>query len=295
MTTLAPSAADAVAPGSGRVAVDDAALQAQVVGSSFYTAMRLMPRAERTGMYAVYAFCRQVDDIADDAGRDRPSRAAELDGWRADLDRLYAGREAGSAAFLASAVERFGLQRFDFQAVIDGMQTDVNGDVVAPTWAELDLYCDRVASAVGRLSVDVFGMDRPIGVELAHHLGRALQLTNILRDLDEDAAIGRLYLPEEALARAGVTAREPRAAVADPAVDTACREVAARARSHYDAADRVMAARPRGRIRTPRLMSAVYRATLAKTQAQGWAPPRARPKIGKAQLIWIVLRTGLAG
>ncbi len=292
MTALAPPAPELKPPAP---AVDEAALEAQVAGSSFYTAMRLMPRAERAGMYAVYAFCRQVDDIADDARRPRPSRAADLDAWRGDLDRLYAGRETARAAFLASAVERFGLRREDFEAVIDGMQTDVDGDVVAPSWDALDLYCDRVASAVGRLSVDVFGMDRPVGVELAHHLGRALQLTNILRDLDEDAEIGRLYLPREALERAGVATRPPRAAVDDPAVDAACREVAARAQAHYDAADLVMAARPRGRIRTPRLMSAVYRVTLARTEAQGWRPPRTRPKVGRAQLIWIVLRTGLIG
>ena len=101
-------------------------------------------------------------------------------------------------------MQAFGLQQADFLAVIDGMDMDVEADIRAPDLATLDLYCDRVAGAVGRLSIRVFGMEEAPGAELAHQLGRALQLTNILRDLDEDAAIGRLYLPRELLAQAGI-------------------------------------------------------------------------------------------
>src|SRR5579875_1971317 len=178
-------------------------------GSSFYAGMRVLPKAEREGMYAVYGFCRIVDDIADDLHGDRASRRAELDGWRADLNCLYAGGEPGRAAFLATPVQRFGLEKADFLAVIDGMQMDVDADIRAPSMEVLDLYVDRVACAVGRLSVKVFGMDAEPGLALAHHLGRALQLTNILRDFDEDAAIGRLYVPREALDRAGIYGDDP--------------------------------------------------------------------------------------
>jgi phytoene synthase len=174
---------------------DDSALQAQVSGSSFYAAMRIMPKAERAAMFAIYRFCRMVDDIADDGTRTRPQRAAELNGWRSDLEALYDGKPAGRAAFLAQTVHAFGLRRADFMTVIDGMDMDVAEDIRAPDAATLDLYCDRVACAVGRLSTRVFGMEERPGLELAQELGRALQLTNILRDLDEDAAIGRLYLP----------------------------------------------------------------------------------------------------
>ena len=131
--------------------------------------------------------------------------------------------------------------REDFDAVIDGMAMDAERDIRAPDWATLDLYCDRVASAVGRLSVRIFGLPDEPGVALAHHLGRALQLTNILRDIDEDASAGRLYLPREALAAAGVTTDEPLAAAADPKLAQACVEVAARAREHFDKAQSIMA------------------------------------------------------
>ncbi|RKK02448.1 squalene synthase HpnD [Pseudoroseomonas wenyumeiae] len=269
-------------------------LQAQVSGSSFYTAMRLMPRAEREAMFAIYAFCRLVDDIADDGTRPRPIRAQELERWRADLAALYAGQPAGRAAFLAGPVRDFGLRHADFLAVIDGMEMDVAADIQAPGLATLDLYCDRVASAVGRLSVRVFGMEEAPGLALAHELGRALQLTNILRDLDEDAGIGRLYLPREVLDAAGIAGDDPLAVVADPRVDAACRALAPRALAHFAAADQLLASRPRGRLLAPRLMAAVYRVILEKMLAQGWTAPRRRARVGKARLLWLVARCGLA-
>ncbi|WP_424138951.1 presqualene diphosphate synthase HpnD [Roseomonas chloroacetimidivorans] len=278
-----------------RPAPDLAALKAKVTGSSFYIAMRLMPPAERAAMFAIYAFCRLVDDIADDGTRPRPVRAVELDQWRADLASLYEGRPAGRAAFLENAVQGFGLRQEDFLAVIDGMAMDVEADIRAPDADTLDLYCDRVASAVGRLSTRVFGMEDGPGLELAHSLGRALQLTNILRDLDEDAEIDRLYLPRELLAEAGITTIDPKAVVADARVDQVCRRIAQQALAHFADADRVMRARPRGRLLAPRLMGAVYREILERTLAQGWAPPRRRVRIGKPRLLWIVARHGLLG
>jgi squalene synthase HpnD len=267
-----------------------AALQAQVSGSSFYAGMRVLPRAEREAMYAIYGFCRMVDDIADDEVGDRASRAVALDGWRRDLDALYAGRNPGQAALLVEAVARFGLRREDFDAVIDGMAMDVARDIRWPTMSELDLYCDRVASAVGRLSVRVFGMEEAPGIALAYDLGRALQLTNILRDIDEDAAIGRVYLPEEALVGAGIALTTPMDVIADPRVDAACRTVAQVAHAHYAKAHAVLATRPRGHLLAPRLMEAVYSKVLARTETLGWAQPRHRVTMSKPALLWTVAR-----
>ena len=278
-----------------QVPVDAAALQAQIAGSSFYTAMRLMPKAERSAMFAIYTYCRLVDDIADDGTRPRATRATELERWRADLANLYAGRPAGQAAFLEGPVRDFGLREADFLAVIDGMDMDVAADIRAPDRATLTLYCDRVAVAVGRLSTRIFGMDEQPGLELADRLGQALQLTNILRDIDEDAAIGRLYLPRELLAAAGIATTDPMAAIADPRVDGACRALAAQALDHFTAADKLMRSRPRGRLMAPRLMAAVYRAILQDMLALGWAPPRRRVRIGKLRLLWIVARCSVFG
>ena len=278
-----------------QAAADDKALQAQVSGSSFYAAMRIMPKAERAAMFAIYRFCRMVDDIADDGTRARPQRAAELDGWRSDIEALYDGRPSGRAAFLEQAVQAFGLGQADFMAVIDGMGMDVVEDIRAPDLVTLDLYCDRVACAVGRLSTRVFGMDEKPGVELARELGRALQLTNILRDLDEDAEMGRLYLPGELLRQAGITTTDPNAAIGDPRVDGACRALAQRALEHFAAADRLMRSKPRGRLLAPKMMEAVYRTILRDMLVQGWAAPRRRVRIGKRRLLWIAVRCALLG
>ncbi|MGD9879526.1 MAG: presqualene diphosphate synthase HpnD [Reyranella sp.] len=270
-------------------------IRARISGSSFYTAMRLMPKAEREAMFAIYMFCRLVDDIADDGTRPRPARAAALAQWREDIDALYAGRPAGQASFLLGSVHAFGLARADFLAVIDGMEMDVAADIRAPDLATLDLYCDRVAVAVGRLSTRVFGMEEAPGGELAHHLGRALQLTNILRDLDEDAGMGRLYLPRELLVQAGIGTTEPHAVIGDARVDQVCRTLAARSLEHFAAADRLMKSRPRGRLLAPRLMAAVYSALLQQMLVEGWAPPRRRVRIGKPHLIYLVIRCSVFG
>jgi phytoene synthase len=268
---------------------------AQASGSSFYAGMRMLPKTEREAMYAIYGFCRAVDDIADDHLGDRAARASALDRWRRDLDAVYAGRDPGQAGLVAESVRSFGLDRADFEAVIDGMAMDVERDIRWPAIDELDLYCDRVASAVGRLSVRVFGMAQTPGLELAHHLGRALQLTNILRDIDEDAAIGRVYLPEEALTDAGIALTTPLAVVGDPRIDVAVRPLVARTRDHYRAADAVLAARPAGHLIAPRLMEAVYSKLLRRMERIGWVSPRRRVRVSKPALLWTVARLLVTG
>jgi phytoene synthase len=244
-------------------------------------------------MYAVYAFCRAVDDIADEGGP-KQDRLAAIDRWRRDIDRLYAGGgETQLTEGLLSPIESFGLKQADFLAVIDGMEMDVQRHIRAPDWEELDLYCDRVASAVGRLSVRIFGLDESNGQALSHHLGRALQMTNILRDIDEDADIGRLYLPREALREAGIAEAGIAEVLASPALDRACRIVAARARGHFDDAERIMARCQRNCVRSPRLMAALYRLMLDKLVLRGWRPPRRKLHHSRPQVIWAILRHGL--
>jgi phytoene/squalene synthetase len=170
---------------------------------------------------------------------------------------------------------------------------DTLDDIRAPSFATIDLYCDRVASAVGRLSVRVFGVERDAGRLLAHHLGRALQLTNILRDLDEDAGVGRLYLPRETLDAAGIDAIDPAAALRSPSLAAACAEVIARARMHFREADKIMARLPRRSVRAARVMGEVYRTILNALVARGFASPRRPVRIPRARLAWIVLRHAL--
>ena len=267
----------------------DVAAAERASGSSFYNAMRILPRAQRLAMFEIYSFCRQVDDIADARGL-RRERREELQRWRADIDALYVGNVVPRTRGLLAPVRDFGLRREDFHAIIDGMEMDVIEDIRAPDEATLDLYCNRVASAVGRLSVRVFGMEEQDGIALAHHLGRALQLTNILRDLDEDAALGRLYLPAEALREAGIATTDPAAALASPLVGTVCARVVERARGHFASADKIMARSPRRCVRAPRIMGEAYRLILDSLVARGWSPPRRPIRLPRPRLLWIIMR-----
>src|SRR4030081_2597391 len=258
-------------------------------GSSFYAAMRILPREQREAMFQIYSFCRQVYDIADSDGP-RPERLAALQAWRNDIDALYQGHPPPRLQDYVASVRAFGLKREDFLAIIDGMEMDVPQDIRAPDLATLDLYCDRVASAVGRLSVRVFGLPENDGILLAHHLGRALQLTNILRDIDEDAGLGRLYLPREGLLHAGITSDDPAKVIAERGLPKVCVPLVERAKSHFEQADAIMKRNSRRAVRAPRIMSRYYRAILELLVARGFAPPRAPVPLHKMARIAILLR-----
>jgi hydroxysqualene synthase len=258
-------------------------------GSSFYSAMRILPRERRDAMLQIYGFCRAVDDIADEGG-EREVRLAALDRWRCELDAVFAGRTPHHLQGLAMSIHRFDLDKRDFHSVIDGMEMDVREDICAPDLSTLDLYCDRVASAVGRLSVKVFGVDGADGAGLAHHLGRALQLTNILRDLDEDASIGRLYLPREALELAEIEISEPHSVLAHRHIGIACEHIAAMARDHYAQSYAIMNRALRRAVRAPRIMADVYSSVLDALCARGWTVPRTKISVPRTQLARIILR-----
>jgi phytoene synthase len=240
-------------------------------------------------MFQIYSFCRQVDDIADSDGP-RPERLAALQQWRDDIDALYQGHPPPRLADYVTSVRKFDLKREDFLAIVDGMEMDVPQDIRAPDIATLDLYCDRVASAVGRLSVRVFGLPEADGILLAHHLGRALQLTNILRDVDEDAGLGRLYLPREGLLLAGITGDDPVRVIADRALPKVCLPLAERAKLHFQKADEIMNRNKRRAVRAPRIMSKYYRAILDLLLARGFASPRTPVRVTKMARIAILLR-----
>jgi phytoene synthase len=255
-------------------------------GTSFYYGMKVLPAPRRDAMYALYAFCRVVDDIADEPAPFE-QKEQELDAWRRRIAGLYRG-EADDALTraLLSATRAYDLRAEDYLAIIDGMAMDAGAPIVAPTLATLDLYCDRVASAVGRHSVRIFGDASPAAQDVAYALGRALQLTNILRDVGEDAARGRLYLPFERLAEAGVPA-DPAAALNSPHLPRVCERVAKLADQNFNEAYASMAMCSRRAMRPARLMAASYRPLLGILRAHNfdYAGPRVSlPKWRKALL-----------
>ncbi len=263
-------------------------------GTSFYRGMRVLPPDRRHAMYAIYAFCRVVDDIADDEDVPLSERLPRLAAWRTRIADVYGGVADGPVTrVLAEAARRYVLRREDFLAVIDGMQMDAETPIVAPDLATLDLYCDRVAAAVGRLSVRAFGDSSPAADRVAYALGRALQLTNILRDVREDSERGRLYLPREYLDAAEVP-HDPLAALGAAGLPKVCARVAVLAHAHFNAAREAMAECDRQAMRPARLMGATYAAILARLERRGWSRLDERVSLPAWQKLWVAVRYGLA-
>ena len=262
-------------------------------GTSFLWGMRVLPAERRRAMYAIYAFCREVDDVADEPG-DGVEKKRGLAAWREEIARLYAGEPRWlTTRALLQPVQRYDLPREEFLAVIDGVEIDTAPAVRMATLDDLLRYCRKVAGAVGMLSIHAFGVPRDPGYRIAETLGNAVQLTNILRDVKEDAANERLYVPLELMRRHGVP-ESPLGAVCDqPGFAAACAELAGMARDHYAGTERLLAGLGRRQIRPIVLMMAVYRETLRRLEERGWTRMDQSVRLGRARKLWLALRYGL--
>jgi phytoene synthase len=258
-------------------------------GTSFYHGMKILPAARRDAMYAIYAFCRIVDDIADNDSTSIDDKRQALEIWRQRIAGIYTGHAHDSVTrLLLLAAETYHLREADFIAILDGMEMD-GVAIVAPPMPVLDLYCDRVAAAVGRLSVKIFGDESNEAQDVAYALGRALQLTNILRDVPEDAARGRLYLPHEYLVEAAVPL-EPQPALHAAGLPHACARLAILAEKYFAQADAAMLlCKPRA-MRPARLMAASYRPLLGILRQRHFDYGGGRVSLPKVQKLLLGLR-----
>lgn len=262
-------------------------------GTSFLWGMRILPRARRDAMYAIYAFCREVDDIADEPNP-QETKLRRLGEWRGEIARLYAGkpREAVAQALLGP-IAAFELPTAEFLAIIDGMEMDVRSQIVAPSMEDYALYCRRVAGAVGLLSIRVFGDVSAPAQELAVVLGEGLQTINILRDLDEDAGRGRLYLPGDLLTKHGMADLSPDAVLAHPNLPGACEEMTNFAEVRMRRARILLSQCDRRRMRPARLMLESYERILHRLEARGWDRPRERVRLSRPEKLWVAFRYSL--
>lgn len=259
-------------------------------GSSFYWAMRLLPPEKRNAMYAVYAFCREVDDIADGTD-DIEKKRSDLRAWREETENMFAGKPGHPIAkALAGPIKTFQLDKQDFLGMIDGMEMDAVESLQIPDLPTLQIYCDRVACTVGRLSTKVFGIGDELGKELAKSLGEALQLTNILRDVAEDAARKHIYLPADKLSDHGIAPPSPAALLEDPNLRPVCLELAKLAEKRFTES-RVLIGRCNHRdVRPAAIMMVIYRRLFQKLRDQGWRPPLERVSLSKFERLMIALR-----
>ena len=258
--------------------------------TSFGAGMRILSRERREAMYAIYAFCREVDDIADEGGT-REEKIAGLAEWRREIERVYAGApQTPTGHALKEAVRRFDLPRSECILVIEGMEMDADGPVIAPSLEKLYAYTRRAAGAVGMLSMPVFGAPRTkVADEFALSLGDALQLTNILRDIEQDADEGRLYLPRELLEKHGCPSTPDRIVNASGLPNLRA-DLAELAREKFAGARAALAELDWRVLRPALLMMGVYERYLDKMTMRGWANGQERVTISKTEKLAIAAR-----
>lgn len=259
-------------------------------GSSFYYAFRFLPERQRQAIIALYAFCREVDDVVDECSDPGVARQ-KLHWWRDEIGRVFESRPqhpVGQA--LAAQIDDYNLPMEYFLEIIDGMEMDLDRHRYE-SYKDLALYCYRVAGVVGVLSAEIFGYRNRQTLKYATELGTAFQLTNILRDVHEDARRGRIYLPREAMARCGVNEQDILSFQHTPQVQALLGEVLQRARQHYRSALDLLPAEDRHAQRAGLIMAAIYQATLDELERDGLRVLERRVTLTPLRKLWIAWRT----
>jgi 15-cis-phytoene synthase len=272
--------------------------------SNFYYAFLALPRRRREALYAVYAFCRTVDDIADVGTGTRPDTVrGQLAEWRAEVARCFEPGEPPRhpiAARLAAAARAYPIPREALEAIVDGVEMDLD-HVTYETAEDLYPYCYRVASAVGLCCIEIFGYTQPSTRDYAVNLGVALQLTNIVRDVGADARAGRVYVPQEDLRKFGVRVEDLRDRRYTPGFADLMAHEAERARRYYRAAAASFPAADARSLIAAEIMGRIYAALLDEIEARGFrvlgerVTLPARRKVTIALGCWARARLGRGG
>lgn len=260
-------------------------------GSSFYSSFRFLPEEKRRAITALYAFCREVDDVVDETHDDAVARST-LNWWRAEIDHLYAGSPQHPVTkALLPAIKAYDLQREHFLEIIDGMEMDLDIPRYA-SFKDLQLYCYRVASVVGFLITQILGYTDRRTQKYAHDLGLAFQLTNIIRDVGEDVRRGRIYIPLDELQRFNVTADDLFKLRETPEFNALMEFQIERAEEYYVKALAELPAADRKAQRCGLVMAAVYRTTLQEIKHHGAGKVlNQRLSLGKLRKVWLAWKT----
>lgn len=259
-------------------------------GSSFYYSFLFLEPGQRQAITALYAFCREVDDVVDECHEPAVARL-KLQWWREEVGRLFAGTPNHPVTrALQAALERFDLPQEQLLEIIDGMEMDLEQHSYGD-FAELSLYCHRAAGVVGLLSAEIFGYEDRQTLKYAHELGMAFQLTNIIRDVREDAERGRIYLPQDELDRFGVRSADLLALRSSPELIALLRFQAERAREYYARAFALLPEADRYGQRTGLIMAAIYHTLLEELEADGFQVMRHRVALTPLRKLWIAWRT----
>jgi phytoene synthase len=266
--------------------------KAAASGSSFYYSFMFLPPEKRRAITALYAFCREVDDVVDECS-DPGVAAATLNWWRTQVAEIYGGKPQHPAAqALVPVVQQFNMSREHLLEIIDGMEMDLE-QVRYPDFKSLQLYCYRVASVVGLLAAEIFGHTDRRTLKYAHDLGIAFQLTNIIRDVGEDARRNRIYLPMDEMLQFGVTAAEILNAKESENFQKLMAFQIERAQRFYRQALEHLPEVDRKSQRTGLIMAAIYRATLDEVVAGGCHVLKERVSLTPLRKLWLAWKTWL--
>jgi phytoene synthase len=258
-------------------------------GSSFYYSFRFLPPQQRQAIIALYAFCREVDDTVDEIA-DTDIARTKLSWWREEIQRTFHGIATHPVGFaLQSALQNFDLHEEYFMEIIDGMAMDLD-QFSYPEFKHLALYCHRAASVVGLLSVEIFGYEHRKTLKYAENLGLALQLTNIIRDVREDAERGRIYLPQDELQQFNVRADDLLALKSSPQLINLLKFQTARAKQYYQQALQLLPESDRYTQRTGLIMAAIYEATLDEIEKDNFQVMQHRVSLTPLRKLWIAWR-----
>ncbi len=259
-------------------------------GSSFYYSFLFLPPPKREAITALYAFCREVDDIADECS-DHGVARAKLAWWRMEIADTFRGEPHHPVTrALLPAIRAFDLPVEQFEEIIDGMEMDL-GTVRFTDFKSLQLYCYRVAAVVGQLAATIFGYSDRRTLKYAHDLGLAFQLTNIIRDVGEDARRNRIYLPQDELARFGVSEQDLLARRDSPAFHELMRFQVERARQFYLLALEALPAADRRAQRPGLAMATIYRALLTEIERDGLRVLDRRIALTPLRKLWLAWKT----
>jgi phytoene synthase len=268
--------------------------KAAASGSSFYYSFLFLPPERRRAITALYAFCREVDDVVDEVADVGVART-KLAWWRTEVANLFAGHPQHPVTqALAPFVKTLGIDSARMNEIIDGMEMDLVYHRY-PDFESLRLYCHRAAGVVGQLSASIFGYANPSTLEYAENLGIAFQLTNIIRDVGEDARRGRVYLPQDELARFGLTAEDILARKGGEPFVNLMRFQAERAQSHYDRAFSKLAPEDRANQRAGLIMAGIYRTLLDEISRDGFQVLEQRVTLTPLRKLWIAWKTWVKG
>ena len=261
--------------------------------SSFYWGMRILGSEKRNAMYAIYAFCKEVDDIGDKNAK-KANKKKELNLWRKKIDQIYKNNFNDTfAKELNKNIKRYSLKKNLFIEIINGIEMDIDNKMVRPSKKIFDLYCYRVAGAVGLLSLSIFGENNKFSRKFGLNLANAFQITNILRDIKEDSLMKRLYMPNEIIKKANIKEKSINDIIKNKNFDKAYKMLSKVADRKFKEAERYLKYCSKKKLRSAIIMMETYKLLLKKLKKKGWSDCKEKVKLNKIEKVILFLKISL--